>query len=58
VRPAARPPRTTLKPGDTGVQVKVLQRALASLGYSAGAVDGQYGPATKQAVAATNTPAA
>jgi len=39
-RPAARPPATTLKPGDTGAQVKVLQRALASLGYSAGAVDG------------------
>jgi hypothetical protein len=50
--PAATPPETTLKPGNTGAQVKVLQRALASLGYSAGAVDGQYGPATKRAVAA------
>ena len=27
------------------------QRALSSLGYSAGALDGSYGPATKQAVA-------
>jgi len=51
-RPAAGPPATALKPGDTGAQVKVLQRALASLGYAAGAVDGQYGPATKQAVTA------
>ncbi len=51
-RPAARLPTTTLKPGDTSARVKVLQRALASLGYSAGAVDAQYGPATKQAVAA------
>ena len=44
-------PATTLKPGDTGTQVKVLQRALASLGFSGGKVDGQYGPATKNAVA-------
>jgi len=51
-RPAARPPATTLKPGDSGTQVKVLQRALASLGYTPGAVDGRYGPATKRAVAA------
>lgn len=44
-------PATTLKPGDTGTQVAVLQRALASLGFSGGKVDGQYGPATKNAVA-------
>lgn len=44
-------PATTLKPGDTGTQVAVLQRALASLGFSSGKVDGQYGPATKNAVA-------
>ena len=49
---AAGSPATTLKPGDTGAQVKVLQRALASLGYSTGAADGQYGPATKLGVAA------
>ena len=47
-----RPPTATLKPGATGAQVKLLQRALASLGYSTGVVDGQYGPATKQAVTA------
>ncbi len=44
-------PATTLKPGDSGTQVTVLQRALASLGFPAGKVDGQYGPATKTAVA-------
>ena len=41
---------TTLKPGDTGAQVKVLQRALASLGFSAGTVDGDYGAGTEDAV--------
>jgi hypothetical protein len=45
-------PSATLKPGATGSQVKLLQRALAALGYSAGAVDGDYGPATQRAVAA------
>lgn len=43
-------PATTLKPGDTGAQVKVLQRALASLGYKVGTVDGDYGTATKTAL--------
>ena len=49
--PVATPaPTTTLKPGDQGAQVKVLQRALARLGYASGAVDGDYGPATQSAV--------
>lgn len=48
-------PTTTLKPGDTGAQVKVLQRALASLGYTIGKVDGDYGTATKTAVAQFQT---
>lgn len=50
--PAARTPAptTTLKPGDTGAQVKRLQRALATLGYSVGKVDGDYGPSTQAAV--------
>ncbi len=43
-------PTTTLKPGDAGAQVKVLQRALASLGYDVGTVDGDYGTATKTAL--------
>jgi hypothetical protein len=52
-KPAVRVlPTATLKPGDTGSQVKALQRALKSLGYPVGTVDGQYGPATKTAVAA------
>jgi hypothetical protein len=44
------PPTTTLKPGDKGAQVRALQRALASLGYSTGAIDGSYGTATEAAV--------
>src|SRR5262249_58186946 len=43
-------PTTNLKPGDTGSQVETLQRALASLGYSPGKVDGDYGPTTQAAV--------
>jgi hypothetical protein len=48
--PASAAPSTTLKPGDTGQQVKVLQRALATLGFSPGTPDGDYGPATQIAV--------
>lgn len=43
-------PAGPLKPGDRGSEVKVLQRALASLGYSPGKVDGDYGAATQSAV--------
>jgi hypothetical protein len=43
-------PATTLKPGDTGAQVKRLQRALKHLGYSVGAVDADYGSSTQAAV--------
>lgn len=50
-RAATALPTGTLKPGDTGAQVRALQRALKALGYSVGTVDGQYGPATKTAVA-------
>jgi hypothetical protein len=48
--PAVPAPTTTLKPGDTGAQVKALQRALVHLGYSVGKVDGDYGTSTKSAV--------
>jgi peptidoglycan hydrolase-like protein with peptidoglycan-binding domain len=44
-------PATTLVPGNTGAEVAVLQRALASLGFSSGKADGRYGPATKNALA-------
>jgi murein L,D-transpeptidase YcbB/YkuD len=48
-------PATTLKPGDTGAEVKKLQRALASLGYTVGKVDGDYGTATKTALSEFQT---
>jgi len=48
--PSAQAPAQTLKPGDTGSQVKTLQRALATLGFSPGTPDGDYGPATQVAV--------
>ena len=49
-RPAVAAPSSTLKPGDSGTQVKVLQRALQKLGYSVGKVDGDYGPSTQTAL--------
>jgi Putative peptidoglycan binding domain len=48
--PAVVAPSQTLSPGDTGSQVKVLQRALAALGFSPGKPDGDYGPTTQNAV--------
>jgi peptidoglycan hydrolase-like protein with peptidoglycan-binding domain len=48
--PTVQAPQQTLSPGDTGSQVKDLQRALASLGYPVGKPDGDYGPATQIAV--------
>jgi hypothetical protein len=48
--PTVQAPATTLKPGDTGAEVKKLQRELTSLGYSPGPADGSYGPGTKRAV--------
>ena len=48
--PAVQAPTEALKPGDTGAQVKLLQRALAALGYSLGKADGDYGPSTEAAV--------
>lgn len=43
-------PTQALKSGDSGVQVKRLQQALAAVGYSPGKADGHYGPATKTAL--------
>jgi pyruvate/2-oxoglutarate dehydrogenase complex dihydrolipoamide acyltransferase (E2) component len=51
--PAQQPvpvPTSTLKPGDSGAEVTKLQRALAHTGHSPGTIDGQYGPATTEAV--------
>jgi hypothetical protein len=49
-QPGLAAPATTLKPGDQGAAVRVLQRALAHLGYSPGKIDGQYGPSTVDAL--------
>jgi hypothetical protein len=49
-QPSLAAPTATLKPGDQGAAVKELQRGLARLGYSPGRIDGQYGPATVDAV--------
>ena len=43
-------PTAPLKPGAGGPEVRKLQRALALVGDSPGAVDGSYGSATTQAV--------
>ena len=48
--PTTQGPEQTLKPGDTGSQVKLLQQALATLGFSPGKPDGVYGPSTQNAV--------
>ncbi len=48
--PTVEAPAQTLKPGDTGSQVKILQQALGKLGFSAGKPDGDYGPSTQAAV--------
>ena len=48
--PAVQAPTQALKPGATGSQVKLLQRALKALGFSPGKVDGDYGPSTVAAV--------
>jgi len=39
-----------MRPGDEGDNVKELQQLLANYGYYTGAIDGKYGPGTKNAV--------
>ena len=48
--PQIRVPTGTLKPGATGAEVKLLQRALARVGNAPGSIDGVYGPSTVAAV--------
>lgn len=48
--PLVSAPTQTLKPGDTGKQVKLLQQALNALGFLVGKPDGDYGPNTQNAV--------
>ncbi|MBQ3705217.1 MAG: peptidoglycan-binding protein [Clostridia bacterium] len=42
----------SLRPGDTGQEVRKLQQALKRLGYYSGSVDGSYGVSTEDAVRA------
>ncbi len=49
------PQGVTLRPGETGDSVIALQEALQQAGYDPGSIDGDYGPATSQAVAAFQT---
>lgn len=46
------PTDATLRAGDSGTSVLALQQALTRLGFSPGAADGKFGPATTQAVTA------
>lgn len=43
---------STLRSGSRGEEVRQLQQALAAAGFSPGAIDGIYGPATERAVRA------
>ena len=49
-KPTTQAPQQTLKPGDTGEQVKILQQALTALHFSPGKADGDYGPTTQAEV--------
>lgn len=51
------PADVTLKLGDSGDDVLAVQQALAQLGYDPGAIDGDFGSATQQAVVAFQTAA-
>lgn len=48
--PTISAPTQQLHNGDTGAQVKLLQKALKSLGFYSGTVDGDFGPGTQSAV--------
>ena len=48
--PTITAPTQQLKEGDTGAQVKLLQKELKSLGFLSGVADGTFGPGTKSAV--------
>ena len=48
-------PAATLKLGDHGNAVEQLQRALSSLGYTAGTIDGIFGASTERALVAFQT---
>ncbi|MEM7507573.1 MAG: peptidoglycan-binding protein [Pseudomonadota bacterium] len=48
-------PHTKLERGDDGVEVVLLQRSLATAGFSPGGQDGNFGPATEKALKAFQT---
>jgi hypothetical protein len=48
-------PAATLKLGDHGNAVRQYQRALSSLGYTTGTIDGAFGPSTERALVAFQT---
>lgn len=48
--PGPQPPYPTLRRGDSGRLVEEIQQRLNRYGFSAGAVDGVFGPATEAAV--------
>ncbi len=50
--PTAAPPTDTLRSGDSGSGVKVLQQRLIELGYYSGTVDGKFGDGTVKALKA------
>jgi hypothetical protein len=60
--PAGEPPQplpteSIIRPGEEGEQVAALQQALITLGYEPGEPDGNYGPATVEAVRSFQTAA-
>jgi hypothetical protein len=60
--PAGEPPQplpteSIIRPGEEGEQVAALQQALITLGYEPGEPDGNYGPATVEAVQSFQTAA-
>lgn len=55
--PQPLPTEAIMRPGDEGEQIAALQQALTTLGYEPGEPDGNYGPATVEAVRAFQTAA-
>jgi hypothetical protein len=55
---ATLPEGVTVRPGDTGESVTALQEALIQLGYDPGPADGDFGPATTEALIAFQQSAA
>ena len=49
-QPTTLPTEGVIRPGDEGDQVRALQQALVTLGYDPGEADGNYGPATVEAI--------